>query len=140
MAYIKCPRCELNMIPEEDELCSVCFEELYGSKHGGDRNSAQGIVRRETFIIKNEPEHFIFDGLKLYNSKNENVGIAFATNDKCSTDGNLEFHFYQQFENVYGRWHRVRVNNLAVLYKTVTDKISKDGIFELTVDEWQRFR
>lgn len=140
MKYIKCPRCELNYIHEEEELCPVCINELYGQKHGGARNSATGYVGAEKFIIKNEPEHFDFDGLKLYNSKNENVGIAFATKDKCSSDGNLEFHFYSQYENKYGRWHRIRVNNLAVLYKTVVSRINQSGIYEIIVDGWQKFR
>lgn len=68
------------------------------------------------------------------------VGIAFATQDNCSSDGNLEFHFYQQYENKYGRWHRIRVDNSAVLYKTVVDRINQFGVFKITVDEWKRFR
>lgn len=140
MPYIKCPRCDLNYIREEEELCPICLNELFGRQRGGVRNSAMGVVPREKFTIKNEPEYFDFNGLKIYNSKNENVGIAFATKDNCSSDGNLEFHFYPRYENKYGRWHRIRVNNLAVLYKTVIDRINQFGVFEIMVDEWQKFR
>lgn len=30
MKYKKCPRCELNYIPEEEEYCTICIEELAG--------------------------------------------------------------------------------------------------------------
>ena len=38
------------------------------------------------------------------------------------------------------RWHRVRVDNIAVLYKTVVDGVNQTGKYEVTVDVWQRFR
>lgn len=141
MAYVKCPRCELNYMQEGEEMCSICFQELLGLKHSGAaRNSAVGIVPSEKFTVKNEYLHFVFDGLKLYNSKDENVGIAFATDNNCPSDGNLEFHFYQQFENKYGSWHRVRVNNVAVPYDFVVKQVSKSGEYSLIVDEWSRYR
>lgn len=77
MPYIRCPRCELNYIREEEELCSVCINESFG-RHGDIRNSAMGIVPREAFTVKNEPEHFDFDGLKIYNSNNENGRDSFC--------------------------------------------------------------
>lgn len=32
MALKKCPRCELNYILDDGALCSVCYEEVHGSK------------------------------------------------------------------------------------------------------------
>ena len=33
MGFIKCPRCELNYIREEEQYCSVCKREMKGEAH-----------------------------------------------------------------------------------------------------------
>ena len=33
MGFIKCPRCELNYIQEEEQYCSVCKREMKGEVH-----------------------------------------------------------------------------------------------------------
>ncbi|MBR1708732.1 MAG: hypothetical protein IJ719_07890 [Clostridia bacterium] len=33
MRFIKCPRCELNYIPEDEEYCPVCKREMKGERH-----------------------------------------------------------------------------------------------------------
>ena len=33
MGFIKCPRCELNYIQEEEQYCSVCKREMKGESH-----------------------------------------------------------------------------------------------------------
>ena len=33
MGFIKCPRCELNYIKEEEQYCSVCRREMKGEVH-----------------------------------------------------------------------------------------------------------
>ncbi|MBQ7825123.1 MAG: hypothetical protein IJ337_02070 [Clostridia bacterium] len=33
MGFIKCPRCELNYIQEEEQYCSVCKREMKGEAH-----------------------------------------------------------------------------------------------------------
>ena len=33
MGFIKCPRCELNYIKEEEQYCSVCRREMKGESH-----------------------------------------------------------------------------------------------------------
>ncbi len=33
MGFIKCPRCELNYIHEEEQYCSVCKREMKGEAH-----------------------------------------------------------------------------------------------------------
>ena len=33
MGFIKCPRCELNYIQEEEHYCSVCKREMKGESH-----------------------------------------------------------------------------------------------------------
>ena len=33
MGFIKCPRCELNYIREEEQYCSVCKREMKGEVH-----------------------------------------------------------------------------------------------------------
>lgn len=33
MAFIKCPRCELNYIKEEEQFCPVCKREMKGESH-----------------------------------------------------------------------------------------------------------
>ena len=33
MRFIKCPRCELNYIPENEESCPVCKREMKGERH-----------------------------------------------------------------------------------------------------------
>ncbi len=33
MGFIKCPRCELNYIKEEEQYCSVCKREMKGEAH-----------------------------------------------------------------------------------------------------------
>lgn len=33
MGFIKCPRCELNYIREEEQYCSVCKREMKGESH-----------------------------------------------------------------------------------------------------------
>ncbi len=33
MGFIKCPRCELNYIKEEEQYCSVCKREMKGEVH-----------------------------------------------------------------------------------------------------------
>lgn len=33
MGFIKCPRCELNYIHEEEQFCSVCKREMKGEAH-----------------------------------------------------------------------------------------------------------
>ena len=33
MRFVKCPRCELNYIPETEEYCPVCKREMKGERH-----------------------------------------------------------------------------------------------------------
>ena len=33
MGFIKCPRCELNYIREEEQYCPVCKREMKGESH-----------------------------------------------------------------------------------------------------------
>ena len=33
MRFVKCPRCELNYIPENEEYCPVCKREMKGERH-----------------------------------------------------------------------------------------------------------
>ena len=30
MTLLKCPRCELNYITEKEQICKICFREIYG--------------------------------------------------------------------------------------------------------------
>ncbi len=31
MAFVKCPKCELNYMDENDKMCKVCYREIHGS-------------------------------------------------------------------------------------------------------------
>lgn len=92
----KCPKCGLNYITDNGELCTVCREGLAvkAAKNLSER------VYDETFIFTNEPAKLEGEkGFKAYNSKGVSVGIVFMTkNPKISAYGHCELCFYPEIE------------------------------------------
>ena len=44
MKYRRCPRCQLNYITEDSQLCSVCMDEMEGKRSIFDEDSTQELL------------------------------------------------------------------------------------------------
>ncbi|MDE7158700.1 MAG: hypothetical protein K2N74_03910, partial [Clostridiales bacterium] len=97
----KCPKCELNYITDNAELCAECQKKI--SKQNTDKTVKKSSERvyNEIFTFTNEPDKLEGEsGFKAKNSQSKYVGIVFMTHDKRSASyGCFELCFYPEYRS-----------------------------------------
>ncbi len=133
-----CPKCELNPINDDEDLCEVCKNATHSSVK--QNNSSQ---RARPFVQYNEDFIFICEltrcrdkiGYRAYNSENENVGIVFMTDDKrLSSYGDCELSFYPKYENRYGKYHRFTINGGKLKWDVLCARLRKNSKYKCHID------
>lgn len=116
----KCPECDLNYIKDSEVICSICAEQING------RNSIQNHKARSYRGAK---------GFKAYNSKGQNVGIVYMTNDKrVSAYGYCELCFYEEYHNRYGEWHRFTSHGQKIKWEYMVQQLNQNTIYKCYID------
>ena len=138
MEYIKCPRCELNYIKEEEKFCSSCLSEINNKK----RTRVQTIngkgykLFQEYFTFKNIMKSYRGKtGFVALNSENEEIGIVFMCDDKRTPSfENCELCIYSKFQNRYGEWHRIKSNGERIRWEHLEEILKSQGLYKVYVD------
>ena len=89
----------------------------------------------ETFTFTNEKTfgYGIKDAYKAYNSKNENVGFVFMTNDmRTSSYGCAELRFYTPYKGKI--WWRFTSHGVKIDWKTLSQLITEKGECKYYID------
>lgn len=132
-----CPECELNFIDENADFCSVC-------KTAKQRNSSYPVKSRSSRFV-NYDEDFTFTGetayykrkygYKAYNSKGDNVGIVYMTDDKRSPSYEYcELCFYSEYKTRYGEWHRFFTNGCKLKWATLCSILKTNSEYVCHID------
>lgn len=132
----KCPKCELQWIQDADEMCDVCREEMISSQKAQSKKPRPVTCFNESFTFMSGI--YRCDGkvgYKAFNSKGEHVGIVFMTDDpRTPAYKHCELHFFPQYYNQYGEWHRITSHGKRILWKTVCDYLKTHENYECFVD------
>lgn len=140
MNFKKCPRCDINIIKENEELCQICLKEI----------NSKSEVKKQEFNIdkkdkKNYQEQFTFVNIqKIYrgktgyvalNSSNEEVGIVFMCDDmRTPAFMHCELCIYSKFQKKYGEWHRIKSNGARIKWEHLKDILKSQGSYKVYID------
>lgn len=101
----------------------------------------EGKMRRrytfgENFTVKCELEEYKKKlGYKVYNSRNQNIGIVFSCDDKRVTAyGCCEICVYDGFRSTYGQWHIIRSHGGYVKYDEFRKKLISNSELKIFID------
>ncbi|MBP3656379.1 MAG: hypothetical protein J6K32_06755 [Clostridia bacterium] len=94
MGFIKCPRCELNYIKEEEQYCSVCKREMKGEVHE-DLFELCSICNENPVMPGKDVCH------TCYKEMNQQQGLPVDTSDEAETpDVSLELEDVTEMEEI----------------------------------------
>lgn len=133
----KCPKCELNYIAGDTEMCSECLKALTIVKDNTKSHKPHPVLQfKEEFTFRNEKgECDGLRGYKAYNSKDDNVGIVFMTNDKrIPAYGNCELCIYPKFRYRYGHYHRIKSHGGSIKWETLCTSLKTHSIYKCYID------
>ena len=90
----------------------------------------------EIFTIKCEIEEYKKKlGYKIYNSKNENIGIVFSCDDaRLTAYGCCDICVYDGFRQVYGQWHIIRSHGAYIRFNELSEKLKSSKEIKIFVD------
>lgn len=132
-----CPVCGINFIEDNAETCSICSQSnrsLRGlfQNHTPCKNASFG----ETFTFTAEPGFYRGHyGYRAYNSKDEPVGIVFATDDKRTPAyGCCELCIFSYFWNRYGEWHRILSDGRRIEWKELCEILTNNTVYKCYID------
>lgn len=129
----QCPKCELNWIKDDEEMCEVCYNNLHKTTQ---IHKGRTAFAHETFTFINEPKRFRGkDGYIAINSKGERVGIIICTDDERTPAFNhCELCFFEDYQSKYGEWHRFTSNGERIKWSFLCDVLKKEGKYSCLVD------
>ncbi len=111
-----------------------------GKYKNEDFNKGRNMTRRytfgENFTVKCELEEYKKKlGYKVYNSRNQNIGIVFSCDDKRATAyGCCEICVYDGFRSTYGQWHIIRSHGEYVKYDEFRKKLISNSELKIFID------
>lgn len=137
MEYKICPKCGTNFIEDNADMCSMCSKSNR-SLRGQSQNHTprKNVSFGETFSFTSEPGFYRGHyGYMAYNSKDEPVGIVFATDDKRSPAyGCCELCIFSYFWNRYGEWHRIQTNGCRIEWKKLCEILTDNNVYKCYID------
>ena len=97
---------------------------------------ARRYVFGENFTVKCELEEYKKKlGYKVYNSRNQNIGIVYSCDDKRATAyGCCEICVYDGFRSTYGQWHIIRSYGGYINYDELCEKLKTSREIKIFVD------
>ena len=132
----KCPICELNWIDDNEEMCSLCQQKAVPTQTQVHKPKPN-VHFNEIFTFKSGD--YVYDdkrGFKAYNSKGEHVGIVFMTDDKrVKAYGYCELHFFPNYYNSYGVWHRIKSHGSRIAWGFLCDYLKTHEEYSCYIDD-----
>ena len=130
-----CPRCELNWIDDADEMCEICRKEITPPTTQIHKIKPT-VYFNETFTFKSG--EYLYNGkigFRAYNSRGEHVGIVFMTDDKrVKSYGYCELHFFPEYYNRYGEWHRLKSHGYRIAWATLYNYLKSHMEYSCFID------
>jgi hypothetical protein len=137
MGYIKCPICELNYMLEGQEMCEDCLKKAESKKFATQVHKTNDLVSfGKIFVFVNENKIYGKEkGFLAFDDRKRQVGIVFMTSDKRSPAYEYaELKIYSQYENEYGRYHKIKSNDIRIKYDFLCEVLTSKGRYECFVD------
>jgi hypothetical protein len=138
MAYKLCPKCELNYITDNEEVCNICLNETYGIKIPETQNHSKTANKyfNEEFTFTSVKKKYRGKvGFAAYNSANEEVGIVYMTDDKRSPSYECcELCMYEKYFNKYGEWHRFTSRGAKIKWYHLCEILNKCNSVKFFID------
>ncbi len=133
MAFILCPKCNLNMIQDCEEECSVCRNER--EKQTQVHNSRGTIIYHQWFYATDEPFKISgFSGYKIYDADNELVGVIFKEMSDGVSKAKCTIRFLDSLEKRYGTFHIIKSGGERIAWSFLEQQIMKSGKYRFFVD------
>ncbi len=109
MGYKKCPRCEINLIADTEDMCEICKQQLAPKATNTNANwplpESSYIIKNEIVEIDGKPGYAFYSALS-----GKRLGIVRPIADqRVSTYGECEMRFYPEFEETYHKYHRFKI-------------------------------
>ncbi len=133
MNYKLCPKCKLNYIKENQQMCDVCISKnTNGVSYG---RSKYGPIC-EYFTFTNEMRRYKSGvAYEAYNSDQKNVGYVFMSDDdRTPAYGHCEIHFYPAYHNKYQEWRRITSHGRRIPWKELLQKLKREGSCKYYID------
>lgn len=132
-----CPKCELNYINDNDELCTVC--KVPSKTLSGDsqmHKTRTSVYFNEDFTFVNEMYAYRGKiGYKAFNFDGDNVGIVFMTGDKRSPSfGHCELCIYPTYQSRYGEWHRFTSYGCRLQWEVLCNRLKTNSSYKCHID------
>ena len=132
----KCPKCEVNWIKDDAELCEVCLQDMLPPEIQSHQTKPY-VHFNEYFTFKSGV--YMYDGkrgFRAYNSKGEQVGIVFMTDDeRTPAYKHCELHCFPKYHSRYGEWHRIKSHGNRILWEFLRNKLKTQNEYSCFIDD-----
>lgn len=133
-----CPICELNLIEDEKDSCSVCEKAKTSPQNGGSSRGGKTLSAyfQEEFTFKNQKGFYRGKlGFQAYNSKGYNVGIVFMCDDpRTPAFEHCELCIYAKYHTQYGEWHRIQSNGGRIKWTKLCEILKQNSKCTVFID------
>ena len=131
----KCPKCEVNWIKDDEELCAVCLKDMFPAKTQV-HQIRPNVYFNELFIFKTGD--YFYDGkhgFRAYNSQGEHVGIVFMTDDdRGPAYKHCELHCFPEYYSRYGEWHRITSHGNRISWEFLCNVLKTQKEYPCFID------
>jgi hypothetical protein len=132
-----CPICNLNLIEAEKDCCDICVNDMLLVNHKTiNSKGKKNPLFQEEFTFTNERKSYKGKtGYKAFNSKGDNIGIVYATDDeRTPAFGHCELCIYPEHHNQYGEWHRIKSYGERIKWTTLCTFLEHNREYKVFID------
>ena len=135
--YKKCPKCELNWIKLDQDLCVTCKMELKGQPTKSIRTTwnkpfpQKCTLHKQIARIEANSHGGARSGYVLKNINDEMIGVVIANYDY---DDRAVIRFCNNLTKEYGTWHLLKEGGISLRMTAIREKFKTCDCFEIIVD------
>jgi len=131
-----CPKCNLNLIEDNENYCSLCDKTTLEKNGGGGNGKARTAYFQEEFIFTSEKAFYRGkSGFQAYNSKQEKVGLVFMCDDpRTPAYEHCELCIYDRYQNQYGEWHRIQSHGGRIKWSKLCEILKQKTKHKVFID------
>lgn len=126
-----CEKCQLNLIEDDADFCVLCAgESLQKRVQTTNFNDFElTVVRGKIPTRLKEIKANAGDrGILVYDQSRTLIGLVWRHGEVGSpSDGRAEICFYDDYDDPYGKWHRMSINEQPLMYDRLNEILDFDG-------------